>query len=166
VSGRRPRAFDLLPSGAVENTVELHAPSDVVFDYMTDIRNEPCWNPQMVEAEKLTPGEIGAGTRFRARLRRGVGETIIRHVRFDRPSSWASRSSSRLLDVDAENEVVAAPEGCRLTIRTRLHPRGVMRLATPLLGWWMRRTWDRDLHAVKTLLESPERGARVDGATP
>jgi hypothetical protein len=29
---------------------------DVVFDYVADQSNEPAYNPQMVRAEKATPG--------------------------------------------------------------------------------------------------------------
>ena len=142
-----------LPRRAVENSIEIVARPDVVFDYVADVRNEPEWNPQMSQVEKLTPGEIGRGTRFRVRFGRGVGEAVIEDTAVDRPRSWSAVSRSRVLDVEAAGQVVEVPGGCRLTIRTRLHPRGPLRVATPLLGWWMHRTWDRDLRAVKALVE-------------
>jgi hypothetical protein len=47
-----------------------------VFDFVADERNEPRYNPRIRRAEKLSPGPIGGGTRFRAEavtLRRPVG---------------------------------------------------------------------------------------------
>ena len=101
-------------SCAVVNSIEAHARADIVFDFMTDVRNEPNWNPQMLRVEKPTPGEIGRGTRFRVRFGRGVGETIIENVTFDRFRSWTAVSRSRLLDVEAEGREVDALSGCRL----------------------------------------------------
>ena len=50
----------------VENSIGIATPAEAVFDYVTDVRREPEWNPQMREAEKLTPGPVGAGTRYPA----------------------------------------------------------------------------------------------------
>ena len=47
-----------------------------MFDFVADERNEPRYNPRIRQAEKLSPGPIGGGTRFRAEavtLRRPVG---------------------------------------------------------------------------------------------
>lgn len=137
------------------NSIEAHARADVVFDFMTDVRNEPKWNPQMLRVEKPTPGEIGRGTRFRVRFGRGVGETIIENVTFDRFRSWTAVSRSRLLDVEAEGRVVDALSGCRLIMWSQLYPIGILRIAALLLGWWMHRTWDRDLRAASYSSRSP-----------
>ena len=42
-----------------------------VFDYVADQRNEPIYNPRMMQSEKITEGPIGVGTRFRATARSG-----------------------------------------------------------------------------------------------
>ena len=137
----------------VTNAVELAADSVAVFDYMTDLRNEPRWNPQMRRVEKITDGDVGRGTRFRVEFGRGVGEALVEHTVFDRPRSWSSISRSRLLDVESANRVDAVPGGCRLVIGTQLFPHGPLRLATPLLRRWMHVTWARDLETVKAQVE-------------
>jgi hypothetical protein len=140
-------------SGVVTNAVEIAAGPDVVFDYTTDLRNEPRWNPQMRRVEKITDGDISPGTRFRAVFGRGAGEALVEHTAFDRPRSWSSLSRSRLLDVESANHMEAVPGGCRLVIGTTLFPPGVLRVASPLLRRWMHRTWARELAAVKTHVE-------------
>ena len=40
------------PSGhAVENSIDIAAPAETVFDYVTDVPREREWDPQLREAE-------------------------------------------------------------------------------------------------------------------
>ena len=54
----------------IEGEILIGQPVDVVFDYVADQSNEPQYNPRMVRAEKITPGPVGKGTRFRWLRRR------------------------------------------------------------------------------------------------
>src|ERR1022692_4414314 len=76
-----------LSGHAVENSIGIAAPAEAVFDYVTDVRREQEWNPQLREAEKLTPGPVGVGTRYRVRFGRGVGAATIENTAFDRPAA-------------------------------------------------------------------------------
>jgi diacylglycerol O-acyltransferase / wax synthase len=143
----------LFEVATVENMIDIAAPAEEVFDFVVDIRNEPRWNPQLLHVQMLTPEPVGAGTRFRVIFGRGVGEAVIEDTKVDRPRLWAAVSRSRVLDVESEGQILGAPGGSRLIIRTRLRPRGTLRLLTPALGWWMHRIWEHDLVRVKTLLE-------------
>ena len=83
---------------------------------------------------KLTPGPIGAGTRYRVRFGRGVGTAMIENTAFDPPRSWAAVSTSRRLTrrlSGARSPMRAG--GCRLAVRTELFPRGGLRVLSPLL---------------------------------
>jgi hypothetical protein len=82
------------PGHGVENSIVIAAPAEKVFDYVTDVRREPEWNPQLRETEKLTPEPIGAGTKYRVRFGRGVGTAIIENTGFDRPAA-GRRSAPR-----------------------------------------------------------------------
>jgi diacylglycerol O-acyltransferase len=44
-------------------------------------------------------------------------------------------------------------DGCRLIMRTELHPHGMLHALTPALGWWLHRTLDQDFQRMKALLE-------------
>jgi hypothetical protein len=50
----------------IEGEIVIGRPVDVVFGYVADQGNEPQYNPQMVRAQKITPGPVGKGTRFRS----------------------------------------------------------------------------------------------------
>ena len=143
----------VLEETTVVNVIEIAAPADKVFDFVVDVRNEPQWNPQMLHAEMLTAEPIGVGTRFCVTFGRGVGEALIEDIRVSRPRSWAALSRSRALDVLSEGQIEKTADGCRLLIRMRLRPHGILRLLTPGLGLFMQRTLDQDLRRVKALLE-------------
>jgi hypothetical protein len=97
----------VLKETTIENVIEIAAPVEKVFDFVVDVPNEPQWNPQMLQAEMLTPEPIGAGTRFRVRFGRGVGEALIE----ERPRSWAAISQSRALDVLGEGQIDETSDG-------------------------------------------------------
>jgi hypothetical protein len=49
----------------IEHAVEIRRSPDEVFDYCTDLRREPEWNPRTRWIQKLTDGPIGLGTAFK-----------------------------------------------------------------------------------------------------
>jgi diacylglycerol O-acyltransferase / wax synthase len=155
--------------GVVENRIDIAAAPEHVFAFITNGEHELEWNEQLTEAEKLTTGPIGVGTRFRMRFRRGVGDSLVEYVRFAPPHSWASRSTSRRLDVRFEGEVNATDSGSRLVVRTLLLPKGPLRLLRPVLRTMMRRSWDHHLAAIRTKLthstSQPEASAHSIGAS-
>jgi hypothetical protein len=50
----------------IEGEILIGRPVEEVFDFVADQSNEPQYNPQMVRAEKITPGPVGTGTKFRS----------------------------------------------------------------------------------------------------
>lgn len=137
----------------VENSIGIAAAAETVFDYVTDVRREREWNRQLREVEKLTPGPVGAGTRYRVRFGRGVGAAIIENIAFDRPCGWSAVSTSRRLDVRFRGQVTGVPGGCQLAVRNELFPRGALRVVAPVLRRVLRRSWDQDLAAIKAIIE-------------
>jgi len=127
-------------------------PIEVVFDFVADERNEPRYNPRMVRAEKLTDGPIGAGTPFAATFLKG-NQMTIEVVRFERPRMWESVGRSRRLEATTQGSVTATQDGARLTMRMELRPRHVPRLLLPLLARHMHRQQERNLAAIKAVLE-------------
>src|SRR6266511_1951506 len=53
----------------IDGEIVINRPVDTVFDFVADERNEPRYNPRMLRVEKLSPGPIGVGSRFRAAMR-------------------------------------------------------------------------------------------------
>jgi glyoxylase-like metal-dependent hydrolase (beta-lactamase superfamily II) len=147
----------LAPSGAILSHARIAAPPEVVFDYLTDLTREPEWNEQMRAVEPLDDLPVRAGSRFQVRFGRGVGDALIEYLEVQRPSRWRSRSTSARLDVEFTATITPVGGGSRVHLTTVLHPRGALRLATPLLEATMRRSWTHHLAIVRTILEDPPR---------
>ena len=58
----------------VEAEVDINRPPEEVFDYGSDHRHEPEWNPMMTRIAKLTGGPVGAGTRYVAEFCQGPAQ--------------------------------------------------------------------------------------------
>jgi uncharacterized protein YndB with AHSA1/START domain len=97
---------------AIENAVEIARAPEDVFDYLTDITREFEWNPRTRRAKKLTPGEIGVGTRFDAEWIKG-NPMIVEYVTFERPTAWTSIARSRRLDVRAGGRITGNSSASR-----------------------------------------------------
>ena len=65
----------------VEGEIIIQRPVEQVFDFVADERNEPRYNRRMVRAEKVSPGPIGLGARFRAELET-MGRTMPMTIEF------------------------------------------------------------------------------------
>jgi hypothetical protein len=136
----------------IKHAVDIHTSPDDVFDYCTDLRREPEWNPRTRWIRKLTDGPIGLGTRYQGEWIKGDPMTI-EFVRFERPTTWASVGRSRRLLANSEGQVSRTPGGAHLVIRTELQPQGPLRFLLPVLGPTMRRREERNLRAIKAALE-------------
>jgi uncharacterized protein YndB with AHSA1/START domain len=136
----------------IEHAVDIHRSPDNVFDYCTDLRREPEWNPRTRWIQKLTDGPIGLGTRYQGEWIKGDPMTI-ELVRFERPTTWATVGRSRQLLANSEGQVSKTPVGARLVIRMKLQPQGPLRFLMPVLGPTMRRREERNLSAIKAALE-------------
>jgi uncharacterized protein YndB with AHSA1/START domain len=136
----------------IEHAVDIQRSPDDVFDYCTDLRREPEWNPRTRRIQKLTDGPIGLGTRYRGEWIKGDPMTI-EFVRFERPTTWTSVGRSRRLLANSEGQVSKTPGGARLVIRMELQPQGPLRLLLPVLGPTIRRREGRNVGAIKAALE-------------
>jgi hypothetical protein len=78
----------------IDGEIVIDRPVDVVFDYVADQSNEPQYNPQMVRAEKITAGRVGAGTRFRSAVasRSRTADMLI--------SKWLNSANMTRRDTD------------------------------------------------------------------
>ena len=148
----------------IEQAVDIERSPEEVFDYCTDLGREPEWNPVTRRIDKLTDGPIRVGTRYEGEWVKD-DPMIIEFVRLQRPTSWATVGRSRRLVASAEGQVWPRPGGARLVLRTRLQPRGAVRLLRPVLGLMMRQRENRNLQAIKAALEQ-ERGPSPPASDP
>jgi hypothetical protein len=137
----------------VENAIDIARSPARVFDYCVDLTHEPEWNRKARRVDRITGGAIGVGTRYEAEFLKN-NPTTIEVVRFERPLAWEMIARSRRLEAKGEGRVVATEHGSRLTMRMELRPKGALRLMLPILEPFMHRQEERNLAAIKAVLES------------
>ena len=102
------------------------------FDFLSDLPNEPAWNPECLSVEKTSPGPVGVGTTYVGRMR-GVGRVDTELVTHDRPRAFSTSERSRAASGTFEFQFVPEDGGTRVDVSMRLTPRGPMRLLEPLV---------------------------------
>ena len=156
----------------IEGEITIARSPEAVFDFVADERNEPRFNPQMLNAEQVTPGPIGLGTRFRAEVtsRGRPVKMVIEFTDFERPRRLSSSTRTSAMDIRGTLTFDPVPEGTRMHWCWELAPRGLVRLLTPLVARMGRRQEEAIWAGLKHCLEEqetpPARAGKVGGQTP
>jgi hypothetical protein len=140
----------------IEGAIVIDRPVDVVFDYVADQGNEPAYNPQMVRAEKITPGPVGKGTQFRSAVasRGRTAEMLIECTGYDWPRLFASTTTMAQADISYTLTFEPAGAGTRMRWAGQVRPKGALRLAGPLITWLGIRQERRIWASLKQHLET------------
>ena len=119
----------------------------------------------MRRAEKLTPGSIGLGTRFRAEVtsRGRPLAMVIELTAYERPRRLSSSTRMAAMDIRGTLTFDSVPEGTRMRWHWELAPRGFLRLLTPLVARMGRRQEEAIWAGLKRVLEGQEKSpSQVD----
>ena len=140
----------------IDGDIVIDRPVGVVFDYVADQRNEPQYNPRMVRAEKITPGPVGKGTRFRSAVESGrrTVEMLIEITGYDRPHRLTSATTMQQADISYTLTFEPAASGTRMRWSAQLRPMGTFALLGPLITWMGRRQELRNWTSLKHHLEA------------
>ena len=142
----------------VRAEIDINRSAEDVFDYCSDHRHEPEWNPMMKRCEKVTDGPVGLGTRFSTQFGKTPPMTM-ECVRYERPTTWSILGSSRALSASGDNQVVATgTANTHLVMQMELEPHGLLKLTAPLLRRRMQPMFEQDLLNIKARLEDGHAG--------
>jgi len=137
----------------LENSADIAAPPQHVFDYLSDLRNEAEWNPAVHLVHLLTGDPVGTGSRYRVRWA-GSPEVTVEYTQYERPDRWASVADSAMMTIRFSARVTPVPSGSHLAVRMELIPHGPARLLQPLLRRRMQARELGNMRAIKTTMES------------
>jgi Polyketide cyclase / dehydrase and lipid transport len=140
----------------IEGEIAIGRPVDVVFDYVADQSNEPQYNPRMVRAEKITPGPVRTGTRFRSAVasRGRTAEMLIECTGYERPRLLASTTTMAQADISYTLTFEPTPTGTRMRWSGQVRPKGAFRLLGPVITWLGIRQEQRIWTSLKKQLEA------------
>jgi uncharacterized protein YndB with AHSA1/START domain len=143
----------------IEGELVIRRPVDEVFDFVADERNEPRYNRRIRRAEKLSPGPIGRGARFRAEAVT-LGRTIrmtIEYTAYERPRRLASSIHMAAADIVGTLRFDPVPTGTRMSWSWEMRLRGLYRLLTPIIAGAGRRQERANWAGLKRFLEGQQR---------
>lgn len=138
----------------VATTVER--PVDEVFAFVADMENEPRWHTDIVEAERLTKGEVGEGTTYRVQFRSqpmSPPEGTVEIVEFEPNNRIVSRSDMGNMKPELTHDFEGADGGTNVTRRIQIETSGLMTLMSPFMKVMVRRRNGEFLDNLKRLLE-------------
>jgi uncharacterized protein YndB with AHSA1/START domain len=149
----------------IEGEIVINRPVDEVFDFVADARNEPRYNPRMLRAEKLSPGPIGVGTRFRDEIKSmgGPAEITIEVIGYERPRRLTNSIHMSTMDVRGGLTFDSVPAGTRMGWAWELMPRGVFKLLTPVVARIGKRMEPRVWASLKRVMEAQEAPSSTAG---
>jgi carbon monoxide dehydrogenase subunit G len=133
----------------VRGAVQIARAASEVFDFLSDVRNEPTWLPGASDIEMLTPAPVGKGSRFRGQYAR-AGRVELELVEFDRPHRVPFRARAPIVDFDDAVRLTETANGTLLEATMTAQPKGIMRLFT----FAMRRVMQKQFAANWMLLKS------------
>ena len=139
--------------GAIDNSVEIAAPPETVFEFCSNMENELRWNPMAEKAAKVSEGPIGVGTTYRAKWKRSP-EMDVTCVAYDADARTWTNHNGGPVEVTSSFTVAPADGGSRLTSRFEVAGHGIGKVFAPLLLRQMRSQVPVNMARIKTLLES------------
>jgi hypothetical protein len=145
------RRWDLVVR--VHGAIDVRCPVEVAFDAVADERN--AYDPSVIHAEKLTPGPIGVGTRFRSVVqgRRAPVETTVTIVDHDRPHRLRTTTSATHVEIVSQMTFSTVPNGTRIRWSCDIRTPGALLLLRPLLRRVAKRQTTAVWRALKDQLE-------------
>ena len=144
-------------------SIAVDRPVDEAFAFLEDMRNHPQEaRSQVILVEKLTPGPIGVGTRFREMVQTlpFVQAEMISEVTQHDPGerieiAWHGGGMEGVLTYRFEPQNGGTGIGFHETVT----PRGLMRLAAPMIRQSFERMLADRLQGIKQVLESRNEGS-------
>ncbi len=136
------------------NTIDIALEPSAVYAYLADLEHTPEWNWAIATTEKVTPGPVGVGTRYRQTRsvpRPGVETLQITGLEPHRRIDVTGRLGPFV--VRLSYELAAIGLGTRLTNTAELEPSVPLGFVGGLLGGRIRTAVAENLGVLKAVLE-------------
>jgi uncharacterized protein YndB with AHSA1/START domain len=139
----------------ISGEIVIARPIEDVFATLADVRNEPLYNSRVLKVEKVSPGPIGPGTRFRQRAR-SMGRTqqmLIEITKYLPPHRLSLITWSSAMRVYRTATFEAVAGGTRARYSWSVQPRGLAVLLTPVFAVLSRHLERGVWESIKMFLE-------------
>jgi uncharacterized protein YndB with AHSA1/START domain len=138
------------------DSITIDRPLVEVFDYVTDVTNDPAWHTDVLEARKTSAGPIGVGTVWHSRFKptMGISEGDMEVVSFEPNREQVMRGQIGPMKPTVTYLFEPANGGTRFTRRVQITVSGWMKVMQPLMGMMLPKQNKGFIANLKRVLES------------
>ena len=139
----------------IESTEWIDRPVEHVFAFVSDVRNDPQWHTDVLEAEFDTAKPLTTGTTFRVRFKpfMGLSEGTGTVTAYEPPRRVVLTNQMGKFQPVITITVEPDDGGSRITRLVKMEAAGMLRYMAPFMGGMMRKQSDSFLSNLKRLLE-------------
>lgn len=138
--------------------IEVQAERGRAFRYVSDFSNIEQWDPGVIASEKLTPGPVGLGSRFRVVIRFGLSQSAMEYevMHFDPPARIVLEGEGSAVHAVDEIVFTETADGVRIDYTADISLKGAAGIAEPFLGGVLERIGRNALTGLqRALAEEP-----------
>jgi carbon monoxide dehydrogenase subunit G len=138
----------------VERQISIARPPNEVFDYISDIRNDPTWHTDVLQVSSSTDG-VGMGTVFNVKVKpsMGVSEGTMTVSKLEPGRLIEFQGRMGRMSPTVTNMCEPDGHGTFVTRRVEMELSGVMRLMAPMARSKIGKSNEGFLANLKRLLE-------------
>ena len=139
-----------------EKSVFINRPPQEVFDFVTNLSNDPQWQNRIESVERLSDGPIGIGSTWRyvtSTLGR-KNKADIQMTSYDPPYQSSVKAVNGPVPFENTHTFQAQDGGTLLTFTGQAEFGGFFKMAEGLAGKQLEKQMEADTAALKKLLEA------------
>ena len=139
----------------IETSIEIRRPVEVVFAFVSDLRNSPQWQGGIQEVRVTPDGPPIVGTQVRQLVSfLGVKQETTSQITALAPNrSLTLKGSSGPASLEGTLQFEATGEGTRLSAIIQVEPGGLFKVAAPVFASQFKKQQEADFQRLKALLE-------------
>ena len=131
-----------------------------VFAYVTDVTNDPAWHTDILEAQKVTEGPVGVGTKWHARFKpsMGISEGDMEVVTFEPNRIQVMRGEIGPMHPTLTYLLEPSEGGTKFTRHVQIRVSGMMKVMQPMMAMMVPKQNKGFLANLKRVLEAEPPG--------
>lgn len=139
-----------------EKSVHINRPQQEVFDFVTNLSNDPKWQSNIQSVERVSDGPIGVGSTWRyiTKFLGRQNETEIQMTSYDPPYQSSVKAVSGPIPFENTHKFQAQDGGTLLTFTGQAEIGGFFKIAEGLAGKQIEKQIEADAAALKKVLEA------------
>lgn len=140
---------------AAESSATIARPAGEIFEFVSDVRNDPRWHTDILEVQPPEEGPVGAGTTFAVKFKPFMGHSAgtVTVSEFEPPRRAVLRGQMGKMTATVTLSVEPQGDGSRFTRRVEMEPPGMMRLMAPIMKGMFRKQNAGFVANLKRVLE-------------